>query len=279
MNSDDNKKTIHCDWLTATTLHDVKRVVRVLKDYFGYSVEITRALARNRGFLHAILISDAEGEICSLEYGQRDKYTLICSTGSQRPTDVIKALRALDEIRVTRLDIAIDLEHADWEALVCSAKNYASQYFSGRQTTTTREIRSSSGNTMYFGAASSVNQVRIYEKGKEQLSKGNSSGDFALDAVRVELQIRPDNELTKQKALYLPLETLLQTSPKWFTDFLNNEIGSDLEHVSRVRELTTWERKYAWLIKQAGPTFRKAVDTYGLAKVLEDLEALETVEL
>lgn len=277
MINDNVKKTIHCDWLTATTLHDVRRVVRVLKDFFGYDIGISHAIAHNRGFLHAILISDAEGEICSVEYGQHDKYTLICSTGSQRPTDVIKALRTLDEIRVTRLDIAIDLEHADWEELVRSAKNYASQYFSGRQTTTTREIRSSSGNTMYFGAASSMNQVRIYEKGKEQLAKGNSSDDFALDAVRIELQIRPDNELTKQKALYLPLETLLQSSPRWFTDFLNNEIGSKLEHVSRVRELTTWQRKYTWLMKQAGPTFRKAVETYGLAKVLEDLQVLETV--
>lgn len=93
----------------------------------------------------------------------------------------------LEDISISRVDLAIDLFEVDCSNFILEKKGRA---------TATKEFRSSTGKleTKYLGASRSEKQIRLYNKKAEQLAKGNlAEKEFASQFDnwwRLEFQLR-----------------------------------------------------------------------------------------
>ena len=128
---------------------------------------------------------------------------------------------------VSRLDSAIDFVGADaWDLLVNLVCSVASKYGVSMAPFGEGHVRPDGtrdplkGRTWYFGSKSSVFRIVLYEKGKEQLAKGNIADPTW---VRLEVRIRP-----KSTAKELIGEMNLQPSDLLRMSKWGKEVGESL---------------------------------------------------
>lgn len=257
---------VHLDWLSATTSMEPGLIAGRLRAV-GAS-DVHAATPHTRGYPAACDVINHDGDaICGIEYGASHGRNLVVASGSQPNARIRQVLSAVDDCLATRVDSAIDIE-GDWDYYANLAQQAATT--ARRGCPPIRNIRrfdSPTGRTLYLGSPSSAIMVRVYEKSREQWSKGNS--DFPAGIIRLELQWRPKDS-DRRAAMTLRPSQMWGVSP-WTTD-IAHQILDDVHVIDRpVAEATTWDRRYSWMTKQAGSIFRQAVSRYGVLAVLADM--------
>lgn len=108
------------------------------------------------------------------------------------------------------------------------------------------------GMTYRVGAPSSATLVRLYEKGREMLSKGTCTvEDFDPHHVRIEIQCRPQKAAKKRFATLDPVEAW--GSSKWTQHLAAAVMALDVERLNlRPRDATDWDRTQMHLVHQFG---------------------------
>lgn len=175
--------------------------------------------------------------------------------------------------QVSRLDVAIDYEEeGSFDKLAKMLINYAKS--STLKTSTAGDwVKHIGGKTLYLGSRSSPTYLRLYEKGKEQASKG-------FDTVnphwtRCELEVKPGK---KEGKAWLATATPEQcwAASRWSLKVaeLLGTSGLVRPAVGTIKAVSDDEAKMHYLMQQWGPFLRKM---YGVSG--EDKEAFATLLL
>lgn len=257
---------VHLDWLSATTSMEPGQISGRLRAV-GAS-DVHSAMPHTRGYPAACDVLNGNGDaICGIEYGAPHGRNLVVASGSQPNARVREVLSAVDDCLATRVDSAIDIE-GDWDYYANLAQQAATTAREGCPAVRSiNRIESPSGRTLYLGSPSSAIRVRVYEKSREQWSKGNSN--FPAGIIRLELQWRPKGDDRRAAMTLRPSQ--MWGASAWTTD-IAHQILDDVYVIDRpVAEATTWDRRYSWMTTQAGSIFRQAVSRYGLLAVLADM--------
>jgi hypothetical protein len=257
---------VHLDWLSATTSMEPGLIAGRLRAVGASDVHV--ATPHTRGYPAACDVLNGDGDaICRIEYGASHRRNLVDASGSQPNAHIRQVMSTVDDCLATRVDSAIDVE-GDWDYYADLAQKLAETPRKGCPAVKTIDrIKSPTGRTLYLGSRHSAIVVRVYEKSREQWSKGNSN--FPAGIIRLELQWRPKDS-NRRVAMTVSPSQMWGASP-WTTD-IAHRILDDVHVIDRpVAEATTWDRRYNWMTTQAGSIFRQAVSRYGLLAVLDDM--------
>lgn len=120
------------------------------------------------------------------------------SSSSEKVSQFIRSY--YKDHRVSRFDTAIDFDReGSFEALSGLLMDFSREYdLKVNQVGDWRE-NGTGGRTLYLGSRKSVAYLRLYEKGKEQISKGLDI-DANVHWCRLELEIKPANKVGKETA-------------------------------------------------------------------------------
>lgn len=257
---------VHLDWLSATTSMDPGLIAGRLRAVGASDVHV--AMPHTRGYTQSCDVVNSDGDaLCTIESGASHRRNLVVASGSQPNAHIRQVLSTVDDCLATRVDSAIDVE-GDWDYYADLAQKAATTGRAGcPPVRSINRIESPTGRTLYLGSPRSAIVVRVYEKSREQWSKGNSN--FPTGIIRLELQWRPKDS-NRHVAMTVSPRQMWGVSP-WTTDIAHS-ILDDVHVIDRpVAEATTWDRRYSWMTTQAGSIFRQAVSRYGLLAVLADM--------
>lgn len=257
---------VHLDWLSATTSMDPGLIAGRLRAVGASDVHV--ATPHTRGYPAACDVVNGYGDaICCIESGAAHGRNLVVASGSQPNARIRQVLSTVDDCLATRVDSAIDIE-GDWDYYADLAQQAACTARRGCPAIRSiNRIESPTGRTLYLGSPRSAIVVRVYEKSREQWSRGNSN--FPAGIIRLELQWRPAGSNRKVGMTVRPSQ-MWGVSP-WTADIAHS-ILDEVYVVDRpVTEATTWDRRYTWMTTQAGSIFRQAVSRYGILAVLADM--------
>lgn len=259
------------DWYQATMdpKYQVYDLVRWLESGLGYGEGGVpdRGL---HGYEHSLVYSFARlmWGGCNAEYGAH-----LQITGGFDCHRFTSCLRAdYPEHRVSRCDVCVDfLESKGFDAAVQMAgwickKNNIQTRLAGDW------LEAKKGRTLYAGCLQSSHQMRLYEKGKEQIDK-RIDLDANPDWFRLEFQIRPEKQ-RKAVAASLSPDEMPRTS-KW-TAAMSQAFGLSF---GRGVKLTNNEKKKSkeiqtleHMLHQYASTLQKVVENQHMteAQLLEE---------
>lgn len=203
-----------------------------------------------RGFDNSVAFMESETEsVCLFAWDTKRNRVHVKATGSHA--------RGLDDFlrpyspHVSRIDLAIDVSGLSmFDRLYRPASRFISE-----NKITYKQVgmwASRKERTLYAGSNKSRVQVRIYEKGHEQIAKGNLNAD--PDWVRVEVQVRPNS---KEKASIGQMSLVdILSSCGWATDFINHIGVAKLHKMQSFRApkntITDTMQKRIWFAKNYG---------------------------
>jgi len=246
---------INLDWYQAT-FHDSNHelMLPLIHSFFVFQNPAIRLDFNTPqyvpGFQNSVALMESETEsVCLVAWDNSKNRVHIKATGAHA--------RGLDDYlqkyspHVSRVDLAIDISGAQmFDRIYRPAARFISENKLNYKQVgkwATKEER-----TLYVGSAKSRVQVRIYEKGHEQIAKGNLNAD--PDWVRVEIQIRPGS---KEKGIVgqMSLDKIL-SSAGWATDFINAigvaEIHKNQSFRAPKRTITDTMKKRIWFARTYG---------------------------
>ena len=162
---------------------------------------------------------------------------------------------------VSRLDVANDYdEEAVFDSL-CQMGFYLAEKYGLKINQIGDWHTGKSGRTLCIGSRKSVAYLRIYEKGKEQRSKGIDP-DASLDWVRMELEVKPANKYSKVKASTMqPLEFF--SISQWTREIadLLGERGLQAMPLGTVRNIASdLDRKTNFMLYQYSAVIQNIVE-------------------
>jgi hypothetical protein len=214
----------------------------------------------------------------SIHYGGINEKILLRSTSdnAQRFSEFVR--NRWPNHSVSRLDVALDFREgpdffndmAEW-LIDYASKNRLTVSYAGDWS------QGVSGRTLYVGSRKSPVFVRLYEKGLEQLKRGNSSAP--VDWVRFEAEIKPSNKVAKiNMSLVSPSECL--GSSKLLRDF-GALLGDNYAplRVGTVRKMTDFDRTFSHLCYQYADLFKDLVEQESgdlesaMSRILHGVEA------
>lgn len=201
------------DWYQATIRAPAEQVEADLLTWFGSSW-VEEAQAR-LGFGRGYTVRDRNGRRAAVQDGGRNVWPNVTGSGEDAPA-VADFLRAVyPEHEVTRFDSCVDTDGTGsgaWGSITSALLSVVEQPRSGPEVKVSmhgdwREGRGEDGRTLYLGATSSAVRIRAYEKGKQLRSTGAERPErVPLDAVRVEVQVRPSGQARKRAARVDPMD-------------------------------------------------------------------------
>ncbi len=213
------------------------------------------------GFQNSVALMESKTEtVCLFAWDKKNNRVHIKATGANA--------RALDDYlrkyspHVSRIDLAIDVTGVQmFDRIYRPAARFISankiNYKQVGKWATNQE------RTLYVGSSKSRVQVRIYEKGHEQIAKGNLKAD--PDWVRVEVQIRPGS---KEKAIIGQMSPLdIISSAGWASDFISAigiaEIHKKQSFRAPKKTITDTMKKRIWFARNYGQFLSDWVDDAG----------------
>lgn len=267
------------DWYAASYRGDHGTVLGALQERCAASVD---EQGRGRhGFAHAARLRADRGLHALVQWGGSHGDLVHVAFSGGRSGDCASVLRDVaPKHRVSRVDVAEDVAGPGaYQELSQLAARVAESHRIKR----TRVVPDGplEGSTIYLGSRSSPVFCRIYEKGKQVLSKGyhieeselpgGVAGSRLEDWVRCEIEVKPKHPVAR--------EAIAGMSPDdvWGCSAWSNQVRQDMGHlpaprfnVGSVWRASNTERLYRALLTQYGPF---------LAGQREDLGTWECVGL
>lgn len=238
------------DWFEGrfSTETDIEKLLNILHPFLDghydevFSSTATPNLSRpQRGYGYAYTYYSEGEDVLTLSYGgQNGQYGVYFkTTGQNAPSwskrllnafnlqfEDIPDLTTASPILVTRVDVAVDIRGDNakiFRKAQQAAKKTDLKLSCAGSWTTKDPLPDDAGRTLYLQATRNI-QMRIYEKGKEQVHKyGLDPKDIPLDWVRVEVQFRaPDgsnSRLWKDMFSRMSPIRMLKTQPDFIPIF------------------------------------------------------------
>lgn len=163
--------------------------------------------------------------------------------------------------RVSRADVCIDLLEDDgFQRYVSEITPIARKRNVDCMMIGDPDPESTKGRTLYFGSAKSDIRLKVYEKGLEQIGKGNKTAP--ANWIRIELQARCRKERKTQAATLKP-EDFFGFSG-WTTTVAERVLGQITEYIPDPSlRLSDLDRKMGHMVKQYGATIQALCDRDG----------------
>jgi len=262
-------KNVFFDWYQCSVSVDAPSVLPVLLDHYGAA---TRPCKPQPPYLKAVELVPLGSKLndssvvpfCSVHFGGYNERTLLRASSDNADSFASLVRREWPDHRVSRVDVAMDFQEgpdffndmAEW--LIDYAKNggrtlkisYAGDWANGVH-----------GRTLYIGSRTSPVYIRLYEKGFEQLQKGNETAP--LDWVRFEAEIKPKNTEAKSQAAFVPARDFFGSSAI-LRDFAAL-LGDDYEplKMGTIHKMVDFDRTFAHLCYQYGAVFEDLLEECG----------------
>jgi len=245
---------VRFDWYAATVRDDLDSVVGVLEaNLDARPVELGRGL---HGYTRSFELRGRDGVAARVLGGGTNPWPHAWATGADTEpfVDTVRTVWP-DWHSVSRVDAAEDFgSEGCWDRLLaeCVAEvqcrnlsiDQAGDWLMDGQ----------AGRTFYIGAKSSPVRARLYEKGKQL--RGQGLTDAPIDWVRLELQVRPDNEAKWTLAKATPEETW--GASRWSRELAWSVLKQNLPKIDgQVWHEPDDVRALRYMIKQYGPLLAK----------------------
>lgn len=276
------------DWYAATVNASVENLRHVLSRDLAASVAPEDG--PRHGFHFREVARDLEGRtVATLLHGGNGDipHTFASSDTAHKFAEIIRR-EWPDRHRVSRVDAALDFDGpGTWDKLLSLCEGIASgERVEGDLRRRASKVRTNQmgdwfhgehGRTFYLGSFKSAVLVRLYEKGIQLREDAARRGvtrddDFTDDAVRLEVQVRPDGDSKRLAATATPLEVFGYAD--WSRELLRRLRGvNDIQrvHIKERRDSDT-ERAMQWMAHQyAGPILEEVQRLGGWEALGRDL--------
>lgn len=225
------------DYYAATVPEIPERLIASLRSGLGDLV--SEVQPEKRGMMNYSsadsFLSPSGERVCMVLYGGSNGFPHVRSSGVHSQDVAGFLRRSYSKHRVSRLDVAQDFDGpGSWDRLESVCLDVAQK--AGLKVTQFGDFRSDrdpdSGRTWYFGSRQSLAMVRLYEKGIQMASKARfGEPPISRDWVRLELELKPQNIVAKEKASRLmPFECWGVSH--WTKRLSCLVLSSDVERVS-----------------------------------------------
>lgn len=194
------------DWYAATIKDHPHEIVRTLAH--GLNADSVEEMKGGRhGYEGGFEIIRNGGVVASVLAGGKNPDPSAKSSGSETPAFVDCVRRAYgDKHHVSRLDSCTDFDGpGSWAKLSRAARRVAEERGLKVMKIESSGKDGNEGRTLMIGSTASAARVRIYEKGYEMAAKfPGRAPEFSRDWVRVEAQLRPQEDLRLSAAVVSP---------------------------------------------------------------------------
>jgi DNA relaxase NicK len=256
------------DWYQATIHEDLTVILETLLDHFP-GVDIKQGSGW-KGYESTVRGLDNTGsQLFMLAYGGSNGHPNLTVSGDHANEWARVVKSTMPAHAVTRVDVALDrIEPGLFDRLLPEFIDTAKR--SGVSLLSQGDWHSDvKSRTIYAGAPASRVRVRMYEKGREILSKHGQAipglGDYVSpDWIRCEVQIRPSDRQSRQLIKYVPIEEL------WGASGVSRSIIEQIEglvvprlELRALRIPTTVERGMRNCLNQYGKTMSLARSEWG----------------
>lgn len=248
------------DWMALTVpAFPMEIANRLLEELPGAS-----SLSHGRGrqnYHHSTTVVASSGDVLAtvLHGGPNGNPHVVCT--GPRAHRFAEGMRTLyPDHRVSRMDSSVDVQ-GDFgqtrELLIDFAARrdiHQAEQSSGYGATL--------GRTFYLGSTKSRVRVRAYEKWPELLAKGEDPDQVPRDAIRYEVQHRPDKDAKARAASITPAEAWGLTD--WTYDLSQDVLGLETyRQPFQYRQRTSIERAEAAMLKQYRNLFFHLLGQHG----------------
>jgi hypothetical protein len=262
------------DWYAATVNVGVDDLRNVLERDLGGSA--TPEEGQRNGYHHREVVRDRAGRLLAtiLHGGNGDiPHAFASSDGAHGFAGIIRDYWP-ERHRVSRMDAALDFDGPTaWPTLLTLCQGIADGYvngdferkerFAGDTRKRITKIRTNymgdwhhgkDGRTFGLGSFQSAVYVRLYEKGiqvrQDAIKRGQPvPTDFSEDAVRLEVQVRPDGPSKTTAATATPLEAFGYA--EWTRELVRRLDGVDVPRVNiKERRESDHERAMQHMVMQ-----------------------------
>lgn len=255
------------DWYQCSLSVAVPEIVSQLADFYG---AVTRPGKPQPPYLRCmefVPLGTKKNDksvvpFCTLHYGGVNERSMIRASSDNAVVFAEFVRKTWPEHSVSRLDVALDFQEgpdffndmSSW--LIDYAKEnrlktaFAGDWASGE-----------SGRTLYVGSRKSAVFIRLYEKGMEQLAKGNA--DAPVDWVRFEAEIKPANKDAKRRMAAVEPRNCFGASLvlRAFAELLGDKY--EPIKVGTVWKQTDFDRSFQHMCYQYGDVLKKALELCG----------------
>jgi hypothetical protein len=185
--------TIVLDYLAASVAMHGQDLGDKLAAFYGGEVQLTRP---KNGYTFGYRVAVGDDTLCEFHLRDGDDpWVFATGSKSQDLKEFLDGVKLLHEVRVTRMDAALDLYDSEWfPILVQHGKRWAQAH--GLSTDQRGDwLKPLKGRTWYLGSRSSRFFHRIYEKGRKERVDPNW--------IRCELEYKPQHEQERINAIEL----------------------------------------------------------------------------
>lgn len=272
------------DWYAASINVGVER----LRDTLARDLRatVTPEDGARHGFHFREVARDVEGRTVAtiLHGGNGDIPHAFASSDSAHTFAGIVRHYWPDRHRVSRVDAALDFDGpGTWTKLLDVCHGIAAGVkLPGDDRSRVTKVRTGQmgdwfhgehGRTFYLGSFKSAVLVRLYEKGIQLIEDAQKHGilrdDISRDAVRLEVQVRPDGDSKRLAASATPLEVFGYAG--WSRELLRRVQGVDVQRVHiKERRDSDKERALQWMVHQYGAHLLAEVAELGSWHALGD---------
>lgn len=274
------------DWYAASINVGVERLRDVLSAELRGSARVEDG--PKHGFHNREVIRDLEGRTVAtiLHGGNGDIPHAFASSDTAHTFAGAVRHHWGDRHRVSRVDACVDFDGpGSWTKLLDLCQGIArGDRVEGDTRKRITKIRTGQmgdwfhgehGRTFYLGSFKSAVLVRLYEKGiqlrEDAAKRGIPRPDVSDDAIRLEVQVRPDGESKKHAARATPLEVFGYA--EWSRELLRRVNGLEVPRVNiKERRDSDHERALQWMLQQYGAhILQEVADVGGWANLGEAL--------
>lgn len=269
------------DWYQCSISESPENIVRIICEEMGAA---RRPIKPQSPYLYGLEFFPANEmgqknvtQLCQLYYGGiNDKSTFKCTSD--------QAILGSEFVRkhfpihgISRIDVALDF--CEGPGFFDGMANWLISYAGTRKLKTTFYgdwANATQGRTLEVGSRKSPVMIRLYEKGIEQMVKGNSGAP--ADWVRFEAEIKPGTG----KKVVMSTKTPAQCfgTSRMLRDFLDFLTAENVEpiNIGTVRKMTDFDRTLAHMAYQYGDTLTELLEQNGGDPTASFLELLRIAE-
>lgn len=265
------------DWYAASINVGVDRLRDVLSTELRGSARVEDG-ARH-GYHNREVVRDADDRVVAtiLHGGNGDIPHAFATSDTAHTFAGIVRANWPDRHRVSRVDAALDFDgDGAWRSLLAVCEGIAAGVkVDGDPRRRVSKIRTGQmgdwfhgehGRTFYLGSFKSAVLVRLYEKGiqlrEDAAKRGIVRDDLSDDAVRLEVQVRPDGDSKRLAASATPLEVFGYS--EWSRELLRRVQDVDVQRVHiKERRDSDHERSMQWMVHQYGGHLLEEVAALG----------------